>query len=161
MAFGVVGFAPRMPRDPLVSPLPASLFGPHLRVAAESAHAAGEPLSLVVMRGVFGGRRGRERLHAVLRDIPGFAYELQPGGYAILMPGGTAWTAFKAALFVRCDARGGLLRSGAVVDAGIAELEPWMGPEDLFRAAADALYDAEDTGSGAIRTHHRRQPAGA
>jgi hypothetical protein len=152
---------PSLQAMPCASPMPAGLFAEHLPLAVDAAHRHGNPLALVVLRAIVSGRRGRARLHWALGEVEGFSYELQPGGYAVLMPGGSSWAAFHAALTIRSDARGGVLRPGATVDAGLAALEPGMSASGLFAAAAAALYDAETgrrssavrTGAGAAPTH--------
>jgi hypothetical protein len=47
---------------------------------------------------------------------------------------------------VRNTARGGLLRPGALVEAGVAVLEPHMTAEELFWAAAAALCGSSTSG---------------
>jgi hypothetical protein len=135
--------APCMPSSPFDSPMSAEAFAEHLPLAVEG----GDPLALVVLRGI-AGARGTARLKAALRDVDGFAYELQPGGYAVLLPGQTAWQAFNATLTLRGALRGSVLRPGALVDAGVAALEPGMDARALFAAAAGALSAAEADGGG-------------
>src|SRR3954447_17144010 len=108
-------------------PMDAEAFAAHLPLAVDG----GDPLALVVLRGL-AGRRGMARLEAALRDVDGFSYELQPGGYAIVLPGRTAWQAFNAALTLRSSLRGTVLRPGAIIDAGVAVLEPGMDAHALF-----------------------------
>jgi hypothetical protein len=142
-----------LPVTPLSTPLSAEAFAEHLPVAVE----AGGPLALVVLR-VLGQARSRRRLETALRTAGGFAYELQPGAYALLMPGCSALDAFDAALNLRTGVRGGLLRGGAYVDAGVAALEDGMDARELFAAASCALDRAEALGQGAAI--HTGAPAG-
>ena len=139
--------------DPLdaelpASPLAAEAFAADLPLAVAGAHYAGVELALVVLR-ANAGQRGLRRLHDVLRDADAFSYELQPGGYALLMPGAGAWEALQAALRVHVEARGGLFVSGALVTAGVATLEPGEDARELFARAAQALAEAGAGGDAA------------
>jgi hypothetical protein len=133
-----------LPATPIANPLSAEAFADHLPVAVE----AGGELALVVLRAL-GSHRGHRRLEGALRTADGFAYTLQPGVYALLMPGASAAYALDVALGLRAGVRGGLLRAGTYVDAGVAVLEDGMGPRELFEAAASALATAEAAGEGA------------
>ena len=129
-------------------PLDARTFAEHLPLAVQSAHDEAHGLALVVLRAV-SGKRGRRRLLEVLREADGFTYELQPGGYAVLMPGCTAEQALDVALELHDGARGGVMTAGALVTAGVAELQHGEDARALFRSAATALSAAENAGDAA------------
>jgi hypothetical protein len=141
----VIRTATGLPPAPLRTPMSAETFAEHFPLAV----AAGEPLALIVLRGD-GALRARERVERALCEAPGFAYQLQPGGYALLLPGATAAEALQQAFSIRTALRGALLRPGTLLDAGVATLGPGMGPQELFAAAAGALADAALTGCGAM-----------
>jgi hypothetical protein len=131
-----------LPASPVRTPLSAAAFAEHLPIAV----AAGSPLALVLVR-ADASRRGRARLYRALRAAGGFSYALD-GGYALLLPGATAWDAFRAAVMLKAAARGTVLRPGAYLDAGIATLEPGVTATELFARATEALEDAGDAGGG-------------
>lgn len=156
-------FPASAPAD-LAGPLPVAAFARDLPLAAAAAGRHGRGLALIVLRHLGRGRHADERARAASRAAPGFAYELEPGAFAVLIPGATVVDACAAAAGIEARAGGGLLRRGVTIDAGIALFVPGAAAQGLFDAAALALARAQAAGGGicvaTARAVLRGAPAG-